>query len=108
MFSHLCILVISYNQKIVPTKTPLVLLSLLRVTWNDLSISIRVAKSCSFWCQTCFLAQQVLDYMLRFYTVNCIFIIFKAPLFRSKLNSLDRIYKVIEVPEMQMISSWDF
>lgn len=66
MFLHLYILVFSYNQKILPTKTLLVLLSLRRVTWNDLSISIQSVKSSSFQCRTCFLVQQVWEYVLRF------------------------------------------
>lgn len=40
--------------------------------------------------------------------MNCTFIIFKAPLFRSKLNSLDRFSEIIEVPKMEINSSWDF
>lgn len=50
-----------------PTKTLLVFLSLHRVTWNDLRISIQAVKSCFFQCQTCFLVQQVCEYVLRFY-----------------------------------------
>lgn len=74
MFSHLCIWGFSYNQKILPTKTLLVLLSLHRVTWNDVSISIQAVKSCSFRCQACFLVQQVWEYVLRFcYCELCIY-----------------------------------